>query len=201
METDYINNIDGEERRFFAAPVECRAENDEQFLEGTAVVFNSPADLRAFTEEIDVRAFDEVWEGSDVRALFNHDPNIVLGRRNAGTLELRKTEKGITYRVKYNPNDPDHVRVMEKVKRGDVSQSSFSFRVAKDEWTTRNGKDHRKIMKLERWGDVSPVTYPGYPDTKVAARSLDQVKQEENQNKPKTGLSYHEARVRVLSYI
>lgn len=200
---DYIENIDGEERRFFAAPLEVRKENDVEYFEGVAVVFNSTTDLRAFTEEIDSRAFDEIWDASDVRALFNHDPNIVLGRRGAGTLELKKTDQGINYRAKYNPNDPDHVRVMEKVKRGDVSQSSFSFRVAKDEWSTRNGKDHRKVMKMERWGDVSPVTYPGYPDTKVAARSLDKVKseQEKNQSKPTLSLEYVEARVKLLSYI
>lgn len=197
---DYIENIDGGERRFFAQPVEIREEGEERFFDGLAAVFDSPADLRDFTEEIDSRAFDEVMD-DDVRGTFNHSPDLVLGRNKSGTMQLSKTASGMNYRIKYNPNDPDHVRVMEKVKRGDVSQSSFAFRVKEDEWSTRNGKDHRRITKLQRWFDVGPVTYPAYADTTVAARSLEQVKQKENQNKPTDGLSYHEARVRVLRHI
>jgi HK97 family phage prohead protease len=190
---DYIENIEGGERRFFAQPVEVRQEGEDHYFEGLAAVFDSPADLRDFTEEIDSRAFDDVME-DDVRGTFNHSSDVVLGRNKAGTMVLAKTERGMGYKIKYNPNDPDHVRVMEKVKRGDVSQSSFAFRVAKDEWSTRDGKDHRRITKLQRWYDVGPVTYPAYPDTTVAARSLDKMKHK----KKSKGLTYQEAHVTLL---
>jgi HK97 family phage prohead protease len=197
---DYIENIEGGERRFFAQPVEVRQEGEDHYFEGLAAVFDSPADLRDFTEDIDPAAFDDVMD-DDVRGTFNHSSDLVLGRNKSGTMQLTKLASGMNYRIKYNPNDPDHVRVMEKVKRGDVSQSSFAFRVAKDEWSTRDGKDHRRIKKLQRWYDVGPVTYPAYPDTTVAARSLEEIKkQNKDQNKP-IGMSYHEARVMVLKCI
>lgn len=194
---DYIENIEGGERRFFAQPVEVREEGEVKYFEGIAAVFNSPTDFRDFSEEIDSGAFDEVMN-DDVRGTFNHSSDLILGRNKSGTMQLTKRADGMGYKILYNPNDPDHVRVMEKVKRGDVSQSSFAFRVKEDEWSTRNGKDHRKITKLQMWFDVGPVTYPAYANTTVAARSLESVK---NQNNPKTGMNYHEARVRVLSYI
>jgi HK97 family phage prohead protease len=61
---------------------------------------------------------------------------------------------------------------MEKVKRGDVSQSSFSFATKDDKWEKRSGKEHRTVLKLKRLYDVAPVTYAAYQNTSVAMRSL-----------------------------
>jgi HK97 family phage prohead protease len=177
MKKDYIKDIDGGERRFYTEPMEYRKEGDEEFFEGYAALFNRAADLGWFSEEIDASAFDDVLD-NDVRGLFNHDPDVILGRNKSGTMTLTKDEKGMRYKIRYNPNDPDHVRVMEKVKRGDISQSSFAFSIKDAVWETKNEKDHRKILKLSRWYDVAPVTYPAYPDTTVAARSKEGLKKE-----------------------
>ncbi len=179
---DYIKSIDGGERRFFEGPIEVRKEGDEEFFEGTAVKFGSITDLGWYTEEIERSAFDEVL-GDDVRGLFNHDADVVLGRSKAGTMKLTIDDQGVHYKIRYNPNDPDHVRVMEKVKRGDVSQSSYAFSIKDMVWEKRDEKDHRRITKLKRWYDVAPVTYPANPDTEVAARSLqERIKPEEFNN-------------------
>lgn len=174
---DYIENIEGAERRYFSQPLEYREDGETKSFEGYAVIFNSPTDLGFFTEEIRDGAFSEVMD-DDVRGLFNHDPNVILGRAKSGTMFLKADKTGIRYKIDYNPQDPDHVRVMEKVKRGDVSQSSFAFSIKDATWETRNGKDHRIIEKLSRWYDVSPVTYPAYQDTTVAARSLEAIRSE-----------------------
>lgn len=171
-QADYIKNIDGAERRFFESPIELRKEGDEEFFEGVAVRFGSVTDLGYISEEVETGAFDEVLN-DDVRGLFNHDPDVVLGRNKSGTMVLTVNDKEVRYKIKYNPADPDHVRVMEKVKRGDVSFSSYAFSIKDQVWETRNGKDHRKIQKLRRWYDVAPVTYPASTDTEVAARSLE----------------------------
>lgn len=168
---DYIADIPNAERRHFTHKVELRAEGDDQFFEGYAAIFNSPTDLGWFTEEIKPGAFDDVLT-NDVRALFNHDPDAVLGRTASGTMKLIVDKKGLKYSALYNPNDPDHVRVMEKVKRGDVSQSSFAFSIKDAQWSTRDGKDYREIIKVEALYDVAPVTYPAYQDTTVAQRSI-----------------------------
>ena len=171
---DYIENIDGAERRTVTHAVELREEGDDKFFEGHAFVIGEVADLGGFTEEIARGAADEVMS-DDVRGLFNHDEDYVLGRTKSGTMQLVNDERGLRYKIKFNPSDPDHVRVMEKVKRGDVSQSSFAFAVKDDKWEARNGKDHRTILKLRRLIDVSPVTYPAYQNTSVAIRSLSQI--------------------------
>ena len=178
---DYIETIEGAERRIYAMPMEVREEGEQRYFEGDAVVFNSVTDLGWFSEEILPGAFDDVLN-DDVRGLFNHDPDVILGRSKSGTMTLEVNDKTVRYKIKYNPNDPDHVRVMEKVKRGDVSQSSFAFSIRDAVWETRDGKEHRKITKLARWFDVAPVTYPAYHNTTVAARSLEEVKKEQEKN-------------------
>jgi uncharacterized protein len=170
MQTDYIKDIDEAERRIISEPVELREEGEDKFIEGYAFVFGAQADLGGFTEEIAVGAADEVMN-DDVRGLLNHEPNIVLGRTKSGTMTLALDARGLKYKIKYNPNDPDHVSAREKILRGDISQSSFAFRIKDDKWEVRNGKDHRTLLKFQRLIDVSPVTYAAYPDATVAARS------------------------------
>ena len=66
---------------------------------------------------------------------------------------------------------------MVSMKRGDVSQMSFAFRVAGDDgdhWEQTDEGQVVRTLRNVRLYDVSPVTYPAYPDTDVAARSLEQ---------------------------
>jgi HK97 family phage prohead protease len=168
---DYIKSIDGAERRFFSGAVELREAGEEKFFVGRGIVFNSSTDLGPFTEEVSDVAADGVMD-NDVRGAFNHSSDIILGRTKSGTMRLLKTPQGVDYEIKFNPNDPDHVRVMEKIKRGDVTGSSFAFRIKTNVWTKRDGKPHRQITALEEMLDIGPVTYPAYRDTTVAARSL-----------------------------
>lgn len=174
MQTDYIKNIDDAERRMFSEALEFREDGEKRYFEGYAFKFGAQADLGSFTEEIAPGAADEVMN-DDVRGLFNHEPNLVLGRTKSGTMRMSLDPIGLKYTIDFNPNDTDHANLMEKVKRGDVSQSSFAFRVKDDKWETRNGKDHRTITKFKRLIDVSPVTYAAYQDATVAARSLSKI--------------------------
>lgn len=171
MQTDYIEKIEDAERRMLIEPVELREEGEQKYFEGYGFKFGAVADMGWFTEEIAQGAADEVMN-DDVRGLFNHEPDILLGRTKSGTMTIEVDSIGLKYRIKYNPNDPDHVRVMEKVKRGDVSQSSFAFKIKDDKWEKRNSKDHRTILRFQRLIDVSPVTYAAYPQATVSARSL-----------------------------
>jgi HK97 family phage prohead protease len=183
--SDYIDKIDNAERRFFSEVVELREEGEDQYFEGYAARFNSVTDLGYFTEEIMPGAFDSVMN-DDVRGLFNHDPDVVLGRTKSGTMQIVVDERGAKYKIKYNSKDPDHVRVMEKVKRGDVSQSSFAFSIESENIVRKeDAKVHRQITKLKRWYDVAPVTYPAYSDTTVAARSIDKLTKESEQEQRK----------------
>jgi len=164
------------ERRFTSHKVEMRrGEGDAPAtITGLAAVFDSRSkDLGGFTEIIAPGAFDDVLK-QDTRALFNHDSNIVLGRQGAGTLELDITPEGLRYVA--TPPDTQLVRdmVLTPMERGDVDQSSFGFFIASDgdEWRESKGMVTRTITKVERLLDVSPVTFPAYPDATSAVQRM-----------------------------
>lgn len=177
MGKDYIDDIDGGERRNAEGDIEFREDGETQYIEGYGIVYDQATDIGPFTEDVKRGAADHLLN-SDVRGLLNHDTNYVLGRTKSGTMELIGDERGVKYRIKYNPNDPDHVRVREKIKRGDISQSSFGFTVQDDDWSMRKGKQHRSITKFKSLVDMSPVTFAAYKNTTVAMRSLDKVNED-----------------------
>lgn len=140
-------------------------------LAGYAAKFNVLSEMMwDFQETIAPGAFDAVMD-DDVRALFNHDPNHILGRTTSGTLRLNLDTVGLSYEVDL-PDTDMAATVAAAVERGDVTQSSFAFIVAEATWTEReDGTWLRTITKLARLYDVSPVTYPGYPDATVGMRA------------------------------
>lgn len=167
------------EKRALACEVRAEpAEGDHPArIVGHGAVFNKRSDmiLGMFREEIAPGAFDDVLE-DDVRALFNHDPSFVLGRTRSKTLELSIDGDGLRYDI--NPPDTQTVRdmVLAPLQRGDITGSSFAFRVSPDgdEWREdEDGTIIRTIHKFSRLLDVSPVTYPAYPDAGAAKRSLE----------------------------
>jgi HK97 family phage prohead protease len=161
------------ERRYVTSEVRATAgEDGVTTIEGHAAVFNKDSEeMFGFVERVAPGAFAAALaRPDDVRALFNHDPNMVLGRNTAGTLELAEDEVGLRYRLDL-PDTQVGRDLAVSMQRGDVSQSSFGFRVVKQSWELRSdGPDIRTIEEAELF-DVSPVTYPAYPDADVAIRS------------------------------
>jgi uncharacterized protein len=168
------------ERRIFKVDrIEVRAagENGVRTLAGYAAVFNSDSEpMYGFTERIRPGCFARAIKEDDVRGLFNHDPNFVLGRNTAKTLRLSEDDKGLSFEIDLNPDDPDAAKVAAKVARGDVSGCSFSFRTLKDEWeySETGGTTLRTLIDVELF-DVGPVTFPAYPATDVSVRSMEDV--------------------------
>ena len=157
------------------AEIRVEGEGEERKITGYAAVFNRKSEnLGGFTEIIRPGAFRKAIEGADVRALFNHDSNYVIGRTASGTLTLEENQKGLKFEA--IPPDTSWARdLLKSIERGDVNQCSFSFRVAKDgeKWTENNdGPATRELLELDYVGDVGPVTYPAYPQTSVQTRSL-----------------------------
>jgi len=161
------NNQHKEAEKRTMGTIEVRdAEGDDMVLEGYAAVFNSETDLGHFREVIKPGAFDDVMT-NDVRALINHDPNLILGRTENGTLELSTDERGLKYRVKLG-NQSYAKDFYESVKRGDISQSSFAFTIEDQSWNEE--RTVRSVDKVRQLLDVSPVTYPAYAAATVQAR-------------------------------
>ena len=139
---------------------------------GYAAVFNSLSqDLGGFKERIAPGAFTTSLKNSpDVRALFNHDENIVLGRTKSGTLRLSEDETGLAFEADL----PDTAMARDlavSIERGDVDQCSFGFYCMADDWTMIDSTPVRSVTTAELF-DVSAVTYPAYTQTSVTMRSL-----------------------------
>lgn len=174
---DYIKQLSpNAERRFFTSTVgfEKREDGqDENIIEGYAAVFNKDSeDFGGWHERIAPGAFSDVLNDNAV-ALFNHDMNLVLGR-NGKNVTLTQDDTGLKYRVKL-PDTSLARDLKELVKDQIISQSSFAFTVAEQEWrhSDKNEPSVRTIKKIKRLYDVSPVTSPAYPDATVGARSFE----------------------------
>jgi hypothetical protein len=163
---------DREDRTLRAGLSELRASDDGgKKIGGYAALFGVTSDDLYFGEEtIEPGAFTKTLQEADVRALWNHDTNFVLGRNKAKTLTLREDDKGLFYEAK-TPNTGWAKDLVVSIDRGDVTQSSFGFRTIRDEWHQVDDINTRRILEVELF-DVSPVTFPAYPQTDVAVRSL-----------------------------
>lgn len=166
-----------------------RSEGEPPKIKGHAAVFDKLSeDLGGFREKIAPGAFARTIGKADVRALFNHDANYILGRNKAGTLILAEDQKGLA--IDITPPDTSVARdLMVSIDRGDIDQMSFAFRVhgkKGEQWQVDgqdvpmeklwdkmyDGKKHdivRTLLDVDLF-DVSPVTYPAYPQTDVKIR-------------------------------
>ena len=150
---------------------------DSRRIEGLGIVFNSESrDLGGFFEVVLPQAVKGVIEKSDICAWLNHNQDRgILARSNKGkgTLDLSVDSQGLRYAFEA-PRTGLGDELIENLKRGDISGSSFSFTVAKngDSWTRENGKVIRTISQFEKLFDVSPCYSPAYANTSVALRGL-----------------------------
>ncbi|HLZ08961.1 MAG TPA: HK97 family phage prohead protease [Chloroflexota bacterium] len=163
-------------RVFRGAQIRAKA-GDKPGIEGYAAVFNElSVPLWGFRERIMPGAFARALrEDQDVRALMNHDPNLVLGRSKSGTLTMREDAKGLFFSCDL-PDTQAARDLHALVSRGDIDQCSFGFNVTKQTWIDEKNADGtmqsiRELNDVDLF-DVSAVTYPAYPQTTVDARAL-----------------------------
>lgn len=148
-------------------------------LEGHAAVFDEWSEdlwtwAGTFREKIAPGAFTDVLSRKpDVRLLFNHNENYVLGRTLSGTLELTEDDTGLRVFARVAPTSyAQDLRLV--MQRGDVTQMSFAFTVAEDEWREDHDAEivERTIVRVAELFDASVVTYPAYPQTDATMREL-----------------------------
>lgn len=151
-------------------------------IEGYAVRFNSQSEDMGFFETIAPDAITEdTIKNSDVFALLNHENDKVLARskNGEGNLKLSIDKNGVKYSFDAL-NSPLGDEVLEYIRSGIITSSSFAFSIAPDgdKWERRNGKDYRTITKIEKLYDVSPVYCPAYSSTSCSCRSYENFKKE-----------------------
>lgn len=164
------------ELRMLTQAVELRVDGEAQTLAGYGAVFNREAVIAGYFREVILPgAFKDSLRDEDVVVSFNHDANYVLGRKSSDTATVSEDDTGLRYAVQVNPDDPDHVRVLQKVRRRDVKGSSFMFEVERDEDEAWVRDDPAKLplrqVKRARLYETGPVTYPAYQESTVSARA------------------------------
>lgn len=159
-----------ETRTFDITKLSTRDATEEQpsKITGYAAVFNSKTTIGGwFDEVIEPGAFARsLSENGDIRALFNHNWDNVLGRTKSGTLRLEEDEKGLKFEIEL-PNTSVGRDLAESMSRGDINQCSFGFWITEENWDYSVEPALRTIKEVELY-EISVVSIPAYDDTEVS---------------------------------
>lgn len=183
------------ERRIFRSAivkVDNAGEEESRAVEGYALLFDTDSTDLPFVETIQRGALDGVLEKSDVMAVLDHNLSRGLLARsnkgNGGTLQLTIDDKGLKYRFDA-PKTALGDELLESLRRGDITSSSFCFTTEKDSWESqKDGSLRHTIEKINQLYDVSPVYQPAYADTSVYSRSAnaaDEYRKRQSEEKKK----------------
>lgn len=158
------------ELRYLPTEIRIGGTAEAPTIEGIGIVYNSLSeDLGGFREIVKPGAVRNLNTG-DIRGRYNHD--MVLGRTKSGTLKVSDEAGGVRYLIT-PPNTANARHVVEAVRRGDVSGSSFAFRTISDNWRKEEGQVIRELTAVEI-SDIGPVDFPAYPATTAGVRAQEQ---------------------------
>lgn len=158
------------ERRILTAMLETREdEGKARRIVGHAAVFDQLSeDLGGWYERMKPGAFASSIGRDDIRGLWNHDTNWVLGRNKSGTLRLSEDAQGLAIEID-TPLTQWAQDLMISIRRGDIDQMSIGFWTLRDEWKVEGDIVIRDVHEVKLF-DVSPVTAAAYPQTDVGVR-------------------------------
>lgn len=159
-----------ESRTFDITKLKTRdaTDNESAKITGYAAVFNSKTSIGDWFEEIiEPGAFARsLSENGDIRALFNHNWDNVLGRTKSGTLRLEEDERGLKFDIEL-PNTSVGRDLAESMERGDINQCSFGFWITEETWDYSVEPALRTVHEVELY-EISVVSIPAYDDTEAA---------------------------------
>lgn len=161
---------------FELSDIETRASDDGKVtIAGYAARFESLSVSMGgwFREKIRSGAFKESLKNNNIRALWNHNMDLVLGSTKAKTLRLNEDEKGLRFELDL-PDTQAGKDAAISIKRGDVDGMSFGFRVLKQEWDEKDPKNVVRTLVEVDLREISPTPFPAYPSTSVKVRSIEE---------------------------
>lgn len=161
-----------EQRYLNMHEINCRdTDTENPHIEGYFAVFGDVYEVWPdVTESIAPGAFTESIS-QDVRALYNHNTDVVLGRASAGTLHLRQDERGLWGDIEINREDTEAMNVYRRIKRGDITGCSFGFEIESERYDIKDdGSVHYTIEKVNPLYEISPCAFPAYEATRISAR-------------------------------
>ena len=152
---------------------QTREENGKRFLDGYFAVFDQPYEVcPGWIETVSPGAFSRTLrEGKDVKVLWNHNTDLVLGSTENRTAHLSEDDVGLHGPVEINEEDQDAKNAIARVARGDVRGCSFGFEIrGMEESWDENGTYRTRLTDVELF-EVSPCTFPAYAQTSITARA------------------------------
>lgn len=158
--------------------MKIREENGKRRLEGYFSVFDQPYEVwPGWVETIAPGAFSRALaSGQDVKVLWNHNPDIVLGSTGNKTADLREDQRGLFGGVEINEQDQDAKNAYARVDRGDVNGCSFGFEISRmEESWDEDGTYRTRILEVSPLYEVSPCTFPAYTQTSITSRAQEQL--------------------------
>jgi HK97 family phage prohead protease len=180
-------DVDYEVRDLEVEEIRVDEEGDSGPVIRVSIKFNSlsvPLGMFArFREKISPTAFDGALdnENHEVLAFWNHNTDMPIGRRSAGTVAISKTST--LFKAEIRPGDTSWaVDAVKAIKRKDVKGTSFGFRIFPQGELWEEDADKNLIRTLTNVDliEVSPTPMPAYPTSSATLRSyeaaLDQFK-------------------------
>lgn len=145
--------------------IETREIEGKKFIRGI-IPYNSVSTM--LNETIAPSAFVKSLQEQDIKALVNHNTDMVLGSTRSGTLVLDNQDDGLYFEVNIG-NQQFAQDAFETVSRGDASGVSFGFAPVKIE---RSGL--QSVLKEVKLFEISPVcAFPAYEESEAITVTRD----------------------------
>jgi len=176
--------VDRELRYMPILNLEIRNRDDTQKMTvaGYAVKFNERSRMLydEFFEKVAVGAFAKSLEENTIKALWDHNTNLVLGSTKSQTLRIKEDDIGLYFELDL-PDTETGRNAYESISRGDVDGVSFGFNVRADSWEYIKEEDIyiRTLLDIDLV-EISPTPFPAYETSEVGKRSLEQFKNKSN---------------------
>ena len=158
-----------EQRYWEIDSFEIRGTGEDRTVRGLGVPFGKLSeDLGGFKEKIRSGATTESLRRNDVALLWQHDAKLPISRQSAtrNALVLEERSNGVFF----EQNAASFTEFqLDKINDGVVRQMSFGFRMLSEIWDESKKMVVRELLEIDL-RELSPVTFPAYPSTKLALR-------------------------------
>lgn len=160
---------------FCVSEMQCREASDgTRHITGIAVPYGQQTELwRDYYEVFERGSLAESLENDDIRILYNHNDDIVLARKGAGTVTFEDRENGVFVDMIVNESDSQAMDIYARVKRGDIPGWSIGFIPEKEEPEYRADSSVLNHIKKARVVEFSVCPFPAYSQTEISARKAE----------------------------
>ena len=165
-------------QRSYEITYRAKKDSDKKIIQGYAVVFDAWADVRSWGESwkecIRKGAFTQSLKENNILALYNHDFNNVLARKDVN-MKLVEEDKGLWFEIEL-PDTNQANDLYELIDKGIVNQCSFAGYVRKNLWSEDDGGNVlREILEIDLI-EITITPIPVYEVTEAEVKRSREIK-------------------------